>query len=59
MVRVKGQKTEGSSQGEFPSNSSGNDRSVERYQSLYTNIKSQREEIHGTRDKVQKTGVPT
>lgn len=59
MVRVEGQEIERSSKGEFPPNSVGNDRGVERCESLRTNVESQREEIHGAGDKVQETGVPS
>lgn len=57
MVRVEGQEIKGSSKREFPPNSAGNDRGVERCESLCTNVESQREEIHGTGDKVQETSV--
>lgn len=59
MVRVKGQKTEGSCQRKFSANSFGAERGVERCQSMCSNVKSQGEEVHGTGDKVQKTSVFT
>lgn len=55
MVRVEGQETEGSREGQLPSDSFGNDRHMEHIQGVRSNAQSEREKVHGTGSEIQKT----
>lgn len=59
MVRVKGQEIEGPCEGQLSPNPLGNDRHVEHLQSMYQNVESEGEKVHGAGSEVQKTSLST